>query len=634
MTDVTTTVTLDQNSDFVYEVDVTSKVLDLKCQSGRKSDTSAAQIGTCSFKLNNAAGTYTPLAGGNAIRPRQGVQLIVDSQTLWTGFVRRVGLDPSGDQKVMTVEAMDWLGVLSRIDVSRPLMRDVRSDILAHRIVDGAEVGESVLNWRFTDATAGQPDDYIEQFGAVITQESDTPLFEGSYTADIYLPLATTSKVVQQVTARTDADINYVLSAYVRAPDENDVGNQVRVYIYSTGGTTFVGAWHTLTEEYERITVTGDFDGGAGGHDVGIDMNQDAANVRVGAFHLVKEIQAVPRDFDAGQSRFAYVAPRRMKALAALREIATNEGGYIYVNGAGTLMFEDRCHRWRETASLVSQGTVTETMVAMPYEEDIDDLVGEVEFGFMHYEVGAAGKTVFGLYPMPRSIPPNGTLTIDIDYGAIVRDPTTPVANTDYTITDGAGTDETGNVTLAFEDYGGGAQAVFTSAVAYTTYLESFKIRATPVRPSTDNAQVTYTPASPPDVASKIRYSFRLLSSRADAQARAEWTGMKYVTQRSRLPVTLVNKSAALVTQMTERAISDRVTLENDTEAYSAKITATPHHIEAIEHRLDFGKKFMETAWLCTPVWNKGTDEQYYWRLDTGELGDAATVTTTTALGP
>ena len=85
---------------------------------------------------------------------------------------------------------------------------------------------------------------------------------------------------------------------------------------------------------------------------------------------------------------------------------------------------------------------------------------------------------------------------------------------------------------------------------------------------------------------------------------------------------------------MTERDISDRVTLENDATAYSAKITAEPHHIDAIEHRLDFGKTSMETVWHCVPVWNKGTDEQYYWRLDTGELGDAATATTATALGP
>jgi hypothetical protein len=95
----------------------------------------------------------------------------------------------------------------------------------------------------------------------------------------------------------------------------------------------------------------------------------------------------------------------------------------------------------------------------------------------------------------------------------------------------------------------------------------------------------------------------------------------------------LVNKSAALVTQMTERAISERVTLKNDNADHSAKVNGDSW-IESIQHRIDVGKTSMETRWLCTPVLNKGSDEQYYWRLDTGELGDAATVTTTTALGP
>ena len=41
---------------------------------------------------------------------------------------------------------------------------------------------------------------------------------------------------------------------------------------------------------------------------------------------------------------------------------------------------------------------------------------------------------------------------------------------------DAAGNDLTGSVTLAFEDYGGGAQAVFTSAVAYTTFLTKLDV--------------------------------------------------------------------------------------------------------------------------------------------------------------
>jgi hypothetical protein len=562
--------------------------------------------------------------------------VVVESQAIFTGFVRRVSLDPSGDQQVMTLECMDWLGILARKDISRPLMRDVRSDILAHRIVDDAEVDEQVSNPIFREDTNddGLPDGYTD-VGVVTNVRTTAEALEGTYC--LQTSAAAAVEGWQYLLPVGLAGTTLRASAYIKAYEDAEVGKKVTLFLGDDVASSSSDL--TLTAEWQRVVPHNRVMQANPWVALSSAVADGASSFRCGAVHVIKESGYIPRDFDNGQSRFAYVAPLRMKALTALREVATNEGGYLYVDPSPTdeaanLCFEDRCHRWRETASRVSQGTVDETMVAMPYEENIDDIVGEVEFGYMAWEVGAAGTTVFGLYPVPRSIPPNDTLTIDIDYGAIVRDPTTPVANTDYTITDGAGTDETGNVSLVFEDYGGGAQAVFTSSVAYTTFLESFKIRATSVRPSTDNAQVTYTPSGAPDIASKIRYSFRLLSSRADAQARAEWTGMKYVTQRSRLPVTLVNKSAGLVTNMTERRISDRVTLENDALAYSAKITAQPHHIDAIEHRLDFGQTFMETVWHCVPVWNVDSDEQYYWRLDTGELGDAATATTTTALGP
>jgi hypothetical protein len=62
MTDVATTVKLDLSSpvNWVYETDITSDVLDCRIRTGRRADSSAAQVGTCSITLNNAAGTYTP----------------------------------------------------------------------------------------------------------------------------------------------------------------------------------------------------------------------------------------------------------------------------------------------------------------------------------------------------------------------------------------------------------------------------------------------------------------------------------------------------------------------------------------------------------------------------------------------
>jgi len=74
-----------------------------------------------------------------------------------TEFIRRVSLDPKLPGS-LRVEAADWLWVFSRVDISRPLMRDIQSGILLHRIVDLAEVGEHCDNTRFRDDLTGWSD--------------------------------------------------------------------------------------------------------------------------------------------------------------------------------------------------------------------------------------------------------------------------------------------------------------------------------------------------------------------------------------------------------------------------------------------------------------------------------------------
>ncbi|KKK74547.1 hypothetical protein LCGC14_2882670, partial [marine sediment metagenome] len=46
---------------------------------------------------------------------------------------------------------------------------------------------------------------------------------------------------------------------------------------------------------------------------------------------------------------------------------------------SGTLVFEDRHYRWRTSTSTSVQGTINETMVDVPYEEDADDLIADLD---------------------------------------------------------------------------------------------------------------------------------------------------------------------------------------------------------------------------------------------------------------
>ena len=630
MAQPTTTTKADRDANFVYELDLTSDVKRADIRLGREADNSKTKPGICMLVLDNSGGEYTAKGANTPLQPMHGIQVIADSQNLFTGFVRRTQLHPDGNKQRIRVDCADWLWVLSRTDISLPLMLNIRSHILAHRITDLAEIGELVTNPRFKDDLTG----YTGESGTTVTRVTDTQM-EGAASLKATFP-AQNDYVRYAIPHDADSDLQGVkvqASVYAWTEDASHlVWLRVADSVDTAGSIQVFGGVSTDPTAPSRLTVTHTFDGAA--TDFWIEpLSRTGGNgtVHFGAFHCVPFISAIPRSFDAGQSTFSHIGPRRDKPLKLLQEVADNElGGYVYVDGSGNLVFEDRHHRWRETASTASQGMIDETMVDAPYEEDADDLIGEVELHYAGWEEGEAGSTVFRLFPVPRAIPGNRTPTIDGDYGAIVRDFTVPVAGTDYFIrsvrgSDTDGNDETGNVTVTFEDFGGGFRALFTSTVAYTTYLTSYKVRATPVRVASDQPQELYTPSDAPNYASKLKFSYRLASSQPSVAAWAEYLGDRYVTQRERLPVRLLNKTAAILAEMTDRAISDRVTIRNDNTAYSAKVNGD-YYIDAIRHRLSQGKTKIETVWSVVSVDNK------FWILGTGELGDDQSQTTTTAL--
>jgi len=638
MSDPTTVIALDMNADLVYEDNITSDVLEAAIRRGRQEDISQAEPGTCRLLLRNEDGRYTPKGAGAApLHPFKGVRVSTSapaSANHFTGFIRRVSLDPKLPGS-LRVEAADWLWVLSRTDISRPLMRDAQSGILLHRIVDLAEVGEHCDNPRFRDDLTGYSDGaWGGGGGATSTRVTTGTIMEGPASMET----VSTAWGGWRYSIPHDADSEFqslkvVAAAYMWAASSADVGEVVRLQLASNLSADLGYADLTLSMLPQRVSATGTFDATAGSFYVQAYPTTNAT-FRTGAGHIVSYKSAVPRNFDVGQATFSYVAPRRVNALAALQEAAENEmGGWIYVDGSGTLCFEDRHHRWTtatDTKHTTSQGTIDETMIDLPYTEDADDRVGLVEMHHIAWEAGTAGSTVFQLYPVPRAIPPNGTLTLNIDYGAIVRDHIVPVATTDWLCNaspDGGGADETGNVSIAYDDYGGGGQAVLTNSVARTVWLTTFKVRGTPVRSASDTPQITYTPAGAPDFASKLRYSYNLQDKKPAVEAWAQYLGDRYVTQRERLPVPLINRNATILTQMLARDISERVTITADNTAHGPKVNGD-YYIESIEHRFGMGTKLVETVWGVVPVDNN------FWRLGTGELGDDQTQTTTTAVAP
>ena len=468
MADPTTTVKVDRNADFTYELDITSPVKDIVIRRGRRSEASQPPPGKCTLIINNSDGAYTSKGATTPLHPMHGVQVIADSQKLFTGFIRKPKLSPKGNKQRMKVTAYDWLWILSRIDISLPLMLNVRSDILAHRIADLAEIGEFVDNPRFKDDLTG----WREAGGShgTITRKTIGKIMEGP--AAMLVECGSVNDGCDyDITADVSAfDDDVTVRAYIWADDDASIGNDVVMETRQMDNGVEKGALTgntvTLTKEPQMVDLSGAHPFVVGGaikfYMTLLAKTAGATNFRVGAATAKFTKNAIPRSFDKGQSIFSHIGPRRVNALRAIQEVANNElGGLVYVNGSGTLVFEDRYHRWRETASRVSQGTIDETMVDVPYEEDAEDLIGKVELHYTKWEEGATSTSSFGLYPVPRTIPANGTLTIDGDFGgrALMRDVIVPVANTDYKINrepGGEGVDASGSVTLAFEDFGGG----------------------------------------------------------------------------------------------------------------------------------------------------------------------------------
>ena len=596
---LTSTVKFDAANDGTYEINATAKVI------GGPTVALGARQGTCHLILNNAAGTYSPRGAGTPIRPLMGVQVISESQNIFHGFVKRVFQDPRVPG-TLTVDCGDWLWVLGRVDVSLPMMQMVRSDLLAHRIADLAEVGEHVDNPRFMDDLTG----YTVLGTGTNTRVTAGTIMEGLAALES-VTTAVTSGWRYAIPHAADAEFQSVkvqATAYVWTPLTADEGETFTIRLGDSVGVVAT-ATVTLTSQPQRVTVSGTFNGAATDFYIDGYMTSAAATFRTGAVHCVNFAGAIPRSFAVqGSAVFEYVAPRRHNAAQALENCAKNElGGMIYVDEAGNLTFDTRTHRWIQSASVTSQTTIDEAMVDLRLEENADDLIGEVELGYTKWELGAASQTVFQLFPVPRAIGPNATLPpIEIDYGALVRDHITPVANTDYFIRsspdgDDAGSDESGNVTMTFKDFGEGAQVTFVNTVARTVHLTSFAVRGRPVRISSDTSQVTYTPAGAPAAASKLSYRYDWLSSEAAAQSYAEYLGDRYVTQRERIPVTLVNRTAALLTQQTTRKVNDRVTITNNNSDQSTKLNGD-YYIEAIRQEFNFGATSLRTAWECLPV--------------------------------
>jgi hypothetical protein len=306
-----------------------------------------------------------------------------------------------------------------------------------------------------------------------------------------------------------------------------------------------------------------------------------------------------------------------------VQEVRENElGALFYFDGAGQACFEDRHHRWKSD-HLTS--TVTLTEKDPDYSEHAADRIKAVILDFPRYVDGEPGTQVWDL-DGPLPIPANGSLRVEADFGGgLVRATITPIANTDYFVrstADGSGTDQTGVVTLVFNDFGGGAQAVFTNSSSVIVYLTSLAIRATPVREASDLSPARYTASGGPVLAGTLSHDYRYNDKEPDIQAWAEYLGLRYSTQRERLSQSLgaAFPEAALTTDMVSilaRQISDRVTVVSTVLPFAPDVNGA-YYIDSIQRRIQGSDNqgfHLSAEWRLSPV-----DSVTYFTLPTSQL--------------
>ena len=628
-------VTLDLDGSGSYATDITAYVWrfdSLRISGrGRRADLGAASPATLTLSLDNSDGRFSPKNTGgayyNTFHPYAGIRVRATynaiTYDLFKGIITGIGVKPHINDALVYVTAADFMWALERTSVRLPLMENHHPGVIIDRLLDHAEIGEHVDNPIFKDDLTG-----YSVLGTGTNTRVTTGIVLEAPAALESVTTAVTSGWRYTIPHSADSEFQSVkvqASCYVWTPLPADEGETFTIRLGDSVGV-IATATVTLTSQPQRVTVSGTFNGAATDFYIDGYMTSAAATFRTGAVHCVTFGNAYARSTETGMPTLERVFFHEVSALSAIQEVALNElGGLFYFDGAGVATFEERTHRWAASRSLTSQVTIDERFKELAYNEDATDRVGEVILSYPIWEKAATEETIASVAPLPRAIPPNDTLRVEIDFGgATARDIVKPVANTDYFINanpGGGGADESGNVTLAWDTFGGGAQAVFTNTVARTVHLISpFNVRGKPVRREDGASPARATPTTVVPYAAVLSFSFGLNGSEAHMQSWANYLAARHGdTQRENIAIAMADPFGdmpltGLTAAMLAAKVSDRITLTNDNMPTSTKVNAD-FYIDSLD--LAIAGQEIAATWRLVPV------DLAYFIIDTDSIDGA-----------
>ena len=315
---------------------------------------------------------------------------------------------------------------------------------------------------------------------------------------------------------------------------------------------------------------------------------------------------------DAGQDTIPYAYWSKVMARFALQEVEESELGFIYIDRAGKLVYEDRHHRYSATHQ-TSQATFDNTMAQIIYDLGVSSVKNEARATVTPWDLQGIAE-LWRLEEVPY-IPAGESLTWWGDSEYFVDAWTAPVATTDYlanTQADGGGDNKTGDIVIVETKLAKTIKLVVTNNAAVGVYMTLLKARGTYYD------DLTKVSRKSSDATSQGLYQKRTLEldgkflTDADkAQDFCDYGIARFKDPQPEVKMIITNKDATNLTQILTRNISDRITVKNTRLGLDKDF-----FINAMEHEISEGGLLHICTWYLVDASNED-----FWCLDFSELG-------------
>lgn len=613
----------DGNGSFAdADEDISADVKEIRYSRGKDEELGKASPGTLQIRVNNSDGKYSPTLNTGIytnLLPKRIIRVrstAPAAYNLFYGYIETITPHPDLASQDCYILAIDGLDFLARHELDTILYKDKLTGYLVNEVVDSA-YGNILTNGNFED---GDPPTGWVAFGGGILSREDTIIKIGTYSLKIVSD-GTLSRARQFVTdyARYQGR-KVTLGAWVYAPSANDKDQVIHIQDDAGGNPSSVipkdDAWHWMTvtrtvDASAAYLITNFFVNYYGAADTDDILYVDGA--------ILVEGSTLPpgKILDAGQDTVPYGYWNKVRARFALQDMEDSELAFIYINGAGQLVYEDRHHRYSATHQ-TSQATFDDTMVDIAYDYSARNVFNEVRATVTPWELQSLA-TLWILEENP-SIDIGQTKTWWGEASvsgvpAFVDAWTTPVAGTDYIIhseAGGGGDVETGNVTVVTTKFAKSIKIAITNNATHIVYVTTLQARGTPYDDQTKVSRKSE------DTTSQGLYQKRTLPldgkylTDADkAQDFCDYGIARFKDPQAKVVITIVNKDAINLTQILSREISDRITAQNTKLGLDADF-----FINKMEHEITEGGKRHLCRWYLADASNED-----FFCLDFSELG-------------